>query len=275
MIRVGIRAHDFGRLPADELARRIAARGLCCVQLAVNKAIEGINLKPGDMTPGLGFAIGQAFARQGVQIAVLGCYINLSDPNPATRASLSAYFKDHLRYARDFGCSVVATETGSLNPDWSFHPRNKSEEAFTALVPVVADLVEEAERHGVIVGIEGVSSHVLNSPARVKRLLDEVKSSNLQIVFDPVNLLSIENCREQDRVVSESFELFGDRIAIIHAKDFSVEGSALKQVRTGQGNFNYPHFMRLLRERKPGISILLEEANEATAEECIRVINQA
>jgi L-ribulose-5-phosphate 3-epimerase len=280
MIRIGIRAHDFGKLPADELARRIAAKGLCCVQLAVNKAIAGMDLTPGrgDLNPGIAWEIGRAFARHNVQIAVLGCYINLSHPDPAARAPLVAYFKEHLRYARDFGCGIVATETGSLNADWSFHPDNRSEHAYRALVPVVADLVAEAEHHGAIFGIEGVTSHVLNSPQRIRRLLDDVKSNNLQVVFDPVNLLSLDNYRDQDRILQESFDLFGDRIAIIHAKDFAVEGNTMKQLRTGGGGigqFHYPPFLAWLQSHKPGISILLEEASEPTAEECVHYLRSA
>jgi sugar phosphate isomerase/epimerase len=179
---------------------------------------------------------------------------------------------------------MVATETGSLNADWSPHPGNGSEEAYGALVPVVAELVAEAERFGVIVGIEGVAHHVLNSPRRIKRLIDDVKSANLQIVFDPVNLLSRENYREQDRVMKESFELFGERIAVVHAKDFVAEGEGgLKQVRTGAGRggvsaeagLDYGVLMRWLRERKPGIAILLEEASEGTAEGCMNYLRRA
>ncbi len=272
--RIGIRAHDFGKLSAGELAQRIAAKNLSCVQLALNKAIEPLNLQPGrgDLTPGLAWQIGTAFAKHNVQIAVLGCYINLSHPDPAARAPLMAYFKEHLRCARDFGCAVVATETGSLNPDWSLHPDNKSESAYKALVPVVAELVAEAERFGVTVGIEGVTSHVLNSPQRIRRLLNDIQSNNLQIVFDPVNLLDISNYQQQDRIMQESFDLFGDRIAIIHAKDFSIEDGKLKQIRTGGGTtpgLNYPLLLQWLKQHKPGISILLEEASEATAADCI------
>jgi sugar phosphate isomerase/epimerase len=273
-MHIGIRAHDIGRLPATELAQRVAAKGLSCVQLAVNKAIAEINLVPGrgDLTPGLAWSIDRAFAAAQVQIAVLGCYINLSHPDPAARAPLMAYFKEHLRYARDFGCAIVGTETGSLNGDWSFHPDNQGEEAFKALVPRVAELVQEAERFGVIVGIEGVASHVLNSPARIRRLLDEVGSGNLQVIFDPVNLLSVQNHREQERVLKESFDLFGDRIAVVHAKDFIPEGGTLRQVRTGgggMGQLRYDILLPWLRQRKPGIAVLLEEASEGTAEECV------
>ena len=179
MLRIGARAHDFGKLPADELAGRIAAKGLCCVQLAVSKAIAGIDLKPGEMNAGLAFEVGRAFREKGVQIAVLGCYINLCHPAPAIRNVLRGVFHEHLRHARDFGCGLVATETGSLNADWSYHPENRSEGAFSLMVRSVAELVEEAEKWGVVVGIEGVVSHVLNSPARIRRLIEDIQSDHL------------------------------------------------------------------------------------------------
>jgi L-ribulose-5-phosphate 3-epimerase len=277
-MHIGIRAHDFGKLPAPALAQRIAAKGLFCVQLALNKAIDPLTLIPGrgDLTPGLAWSIGAAFAAANVQIAVLGCYINLGHPDAAARAPLMAWFKEHLRHARDFGCAIVGTETGSLNPDWSPHPDNRSEDAFKALIPRVAELVDEAERFGAIVGIEGVASHVLNSPARIRRLLDEVRSNNLQVIFDPVNLFDIGNYQQQDRIMQESFDLFGDRIAAIHAKDFAPADGKLQQLRTGAlglPGLNYPLLLRLL-EHKPGIAILLEEASEATAADCIAYLKR-
>jgi L-ribulose-5-phosphate 3-epimerase len=270
LLHIGIRAHDFGKLPAALLASRIAAQGLSCVQLALNKAIAGLNLVPGrgDLTPGLAWTIGRAFAQHNIQIAVLGCYINLSPPDASARAPLVAFFKEHLRHARDFGCGIVATESGSLNPDWSFHPANAGEEAFALLVPRVAELVEEAQRCGVIVGIEGAASHVLNSPQRIRRLLDAIRSQNLQVVFDPVNLLSPENYHDQDRILQESFDLFGDRIAILHAKDFTTDGPTLTQLpagANGQGQLHYPLLLSWLQQHKPGINILLEESSEHAA----------
>lgn len=269
MLHLGARAHDFGKLPPAELAARVAAQGLTCVQLALNKAIAGLDLQPGDLNPGLGFTVGQAFQRHGIQIAVLGCYINLLHPDPATRAMQLGFFKEHLRYARDFGCGLVATETGSFNADYSPHPANHGELALYLATAAIAALAREAEKWGVIVGIEGVASHAIYTPARMRRLLDSIASRHVQVVFDPVNLLSGGNYQEQDRILKESFDLFGDRIAIVHAKDFRPEAGALRQLRSGQGLFNYPLLLEWLRARKPGIAILLEENTPETIAESI------
>jgi L-ribulose-5-phosphate 3-epimerase len=152
-VRIGVRAHDFGILPAGELAAKIAAKQMVCAQLALGKAIAGFTLKPGILNPGLAFEIGEAFHNQGVQIAVLGCYVNPIHPDPTTRQSLLGLFKEHLRYARDFGNGLVALETGSVNADYSPHPKNHGETAFQQSVASIAELVAGAERFGVIVGI--------------------------------------------------------------------------------------------------------------------------
>lgn len=259
MFTLGIRAHDFGKLPVDELARKIASFRLNGIQLAIAKAIDGINSDTGAQSPGLAAHLRQSFAQHDIRVAVLGCYVNIVHPDLSERAQLMARFKEHLRFARDYGCSVVATETASLNADWSYHPDNGGEEAFTMAIRSIAELVEEAERFGVFATIEGVSTHVMNTPQRLKRMLDVIRSNNLQILFDPVNLLSLANYKEQDRLMKESFDLFGDRIVVIHAKDFTVENGVYRSVPAGQGQLNYPLLKDLVRQRKSHIDVILED----------------
>ena len=266
-IRIGVRAHDFGCLPARELAAKIAAQHLVCAQLALGKAIAGFNLKPGALNPGLAFEIGRAFQEHGVQIAVLGCYVNPIHPDPTTRKSLLGLFKEHLRYARDFGNGLVALETGSVNADYSPHPENHGEAAFQQSLASIAELVAEAEHFGVIVGIEAVTSHVVSTPQKMRRMLDSVASNNLQVVFDPVNLLSLENHHAQERVIGESLELFGDRIAVIHAKDFVAENGRFTSASAGLGALRHDLVMKFAVQEKPGISILLEDTSEQTVQD--------
>lgn len=271
-MRLGVRAHDFGKLPVDELAERIAGKGFSCVQLAPPKAIAGFDPDLGRLSPGFVCHVKEAFQRQHIQIAVLGCYINLADPDVQQRQRQLARFKEYLRYARDFGCSVVGTETGSLNSDFSFHPGNRSEEAFQTVLGSVRELVEEAERFGVCVGIEGVERYVISDPPRIRRLIDGIGLNNLQIIFDPVNLLSAENYQRQDAIIKESFELFGDRIAILHAKDFVVEGRSLRSVQAGLGMLHYGLLMDLIKTRKPGLNVLMEDTRPETVEDGVRFL---
>ena len=97
---------------------------------------------------------------------MLGCYVNPIHPDPATRRSLLGLFKEHLRYARDFGNGLVALETGSVNADYSPHPENHGEHAFQQSLASIAELAAEAEKFGVIVGIEAVASHVVSTPTK-------------------------------------------------------------------------------------------------------------
>ncbi len=269
---LGVRAHDFGRLPAGELARRIAAQGFSSVQLAPTKALAGFDRDEGRLSPGFACRVRQAFERQGLQIAVLGCYINLADPDAGRRGHQLARFKEYLRFAREFGCSVVGTETGSVNPDYSFHPQNRGEEAFQTVREAVKELVAEAERFGVVVGIEAVERYVVSDPGRMQRLLDEVGSQNLQVIFDPVNLLSAENHDRQDEVVTEALGRWGDRIAIVHAKDFVVSGGRIQSVVSGRGLLHHQWLVDFVRTRKPYINVLMEDTGPETVAEGVQFL---
>ena len=264
-LRIGVRAHDFGCAPAEELAALIAARGFCCVQLALNKAIAGLNLRAGELTAELARNIGRAFARQGVSIEVLGCYINPIHPDLKTRRALLDYFKDHLRFAREFGCGLVALESGSVDPNYLPHPANHGDEAFDAMLESLSELVAEAESCGVTVGLEAVTAHTVSSAQKMRRVLDMLGSKHLKVVFDPVNLLCAENAGEQACVIPGALELLGNDIAVIHAKDFALESGTLKTVPAGCGQLDYAPVLQFIRSRNPGLAILLEESGPESA----------
>jgi sugar phosphate isomerase/epimerase len=259
-MRLGIRAHDLGRFGAAELARRVARAGFTAVQLAPRKALVGWESQRADPV-GCGAAreVAAAFARHGVEIAVVGCYINSIHPDEQTRESLLEHFVDHLRLAREFGCGLVALESGSVNADYSPHPANHQPPAFAALLASLSRLVNAAERLGVCVGLEAVTTHPVATPQAMQRVLAAIPSPNLRVVFDPVNLLSAATAGEQGQIVAESLKLFGDRIAVVHAKDFVVDAGAMKVVPAGQGELDYAPIIEFVRARGGEVPVLLEE----------------
>lgn len=62
-----------------------------------------------------------------------------------------------------------------------------------------------------------------------RRVLKEVDSPNLQILFDPVNILDAENYT-RDALIAQMLDAVGEDIAAIHLKDFVIENNHLKSV---------------------------------------------
>lgn len=257
---IGIRAHDAGKMPVKELAKAIAEKGCDCVHLALQKALTDFDFSSGKLNPGMAKMIREAFLKEGVHISVLGCYINPVHPDVHVRRDSLEKFKEYIRFARDFGCGIVATETGSLNADGSYHMDNNSPKAFETLVESVEELVAEAEKFGVFVCLEGASVHTVSNCEMMKRVIDRVHSNNLQVLFDPANLLDAANIDRQRELMMEAFNLFGEKIVIVHAKDFILENGNKKSVPIGEGMMDYPFLIQMLSSRKPGIEILMEDS---------------
>jgi L-ribulose-5-phosphate 3-epimerase len=260
---IGIRAHDLEPLPLEKLVKEISGKGLSSVQLALAKSFgDQFQTGLGSLSPGLAHHIGSAFRNENLQIALLGCYINMIHPDSKERRKSLDRFKEHIRFARDFGCGIVGTETGNVNADIVYTEENFTEKPYQEVVESVRELVEEAEKHGVIVGIEGGINHPIHTPQRMKRLLDDINSNNLQVIFDPANYLTPENYLDQEQVFAEAFELFGDRMVILHAKDIVIEENWIKMVPVGTGLLNYDAVFSYIKKQKPFINILLESTKE-------------
>lgn len=250
----------------------IAAHHFNCVQLAPSKAFPDIEWRTGELTPAFAGQATKAFKACGVDIAVLGCYVNPIHPDRGVRRELLEIFKEHLRMARDFGCTVVALETGSMNADYSPHPDNHSEAAFQELVASISELVEAAEAIDVRVGVEAVTSHTVCSPSQMRKLLDIIASDHIRVIYDPVNYLDAGNWRCQERIFKEALDLYGDRIVAVHAKDFRLENDTLKAVALGQeGLLDVESALSSLLRQSPGIPVLLEEIDVQSAETSLRM----
>lgn len=118
-----------------------------------------------------------------------------------------------------------------------------------------------AQKLGVIVGIEAVHDHTLYCPEIMRRFLEDVDSPNVEVILDPVNLISAENHQNQDQVIEDAFRLYGDRISVIHVKDFVMKDGEPKFAFVGTGLLHFETLMRKVKEHKPYIAMLLENSN--------------
>ncbi|SDC00874.1 Sugar phosphate isomerase/epimerase [Terribacillus halophilus] len=268
-MNLGIRGHDFSTVTAETLAEQIKQKGLTAVQLALGKSFPHLQTDAGSLTPGLGATLRQTFEQHGITIAVLGCYINMIHPDPKKRRTSLDTFKEHLKWASDFGCRIVATETGNVREEIVYTEDNFHEEPFQQVVESVRELAIEAEKFGVCVGIEAGVNHPIHSADKLKRLLETIRSSNVTVIFDPVNLLTTATYTDQDKIITQAFELLADDISIIHAKDFTIQDGKLVTVPVGTGMLNYELLFSLIHKKKPYIQIILESTKEPHIEKSI------
>ena len=250
--------HDTKNLPLEERLIEVNKQGFSCVHLALSKVIRENSVAPEALTPGYAMYLKRLFSDKRLDIAVLGCYLNLANPDPDKLKEITEKYKAHIRFASLLGCGVVGTETGAPNAEYKYEPACHSEEALELFIRNLRPVVEYAEKMGVIFAIEPVWKHIVYNPARARRVLDEIGSPNLQIILDPVNLLDISNYEHQVEIVEEAVDLLGKDVAVVHIKDYVIKDGKLDSVAAGIGNMNYSAIMKFIKDRKPYIHTTLE-----------------
>ena len=278
-MQLGIRLHDIKKAPLEERLAIANEQGFACGHLALAKVSSEYPVNDGALTPGFALYLKKLFAKNELDVAVLGCYLNLANPNEESLAKIKRRYLTNIRFASLLGAGVVGTETGAVNEEYKFEERNHSDEALDIFIRNVRPVVEYAEKMGVILAIEPVAKHIVCNPKRARRVLDEIASPNLQIIFDPVNLLDHSNYQNREEIFAEAIDLLGEDIAMVHIKDFVVKDNELVSVAAGTGEMDYSQIIRFMKEKKPYIHATLENTvpeNAVAAREYIQNLwNQA
>ena len=270
-MQLGIRLHDVNAGLAPEYqtmearAETARAEGFSCVHLALSKVIKGVAFDNCALTEGLAMYTRRVFARSELDVAVLGCYLNLAHPDPEKLREIQSKYYGHLRAAAHMGAGVVGTETGAPNPEYKMDANTHTEEALEAFIRGLAPVVECAEPWGVSVAIEPVWKHIVYDADRAVQVLRAIASPNLRIILDPVNLLYAGNAEERDRIIGDAIDKLGEHVAVVHIKDFIRGEDDLRAVAAGTGEMDYTRILRFMKERKPYIQATLENTTNENA----------
>ncbi|MBO5266543.1 MAG: sugar phosphate isomerase/epimerase [Ruminiclostridium sp.] len=274
-MQLGIRVHDGEKLPLEELLPILKSRGFKCGHIALSKSIKEYSVSPSALTPGLAMYLRRLFSDNSLDIAVLGCYLNLANPDENELSAITEKYKAHIRFASHLGCGVVGTETGAPNREYKYEPACHSDEALEIFINNLRPVVKYAEQMGVVFAIEPVWKHIVYSPERARIVLDEINSPNLQIIFDPVNLLCYDNYNEREDIFERAIKLLGKDIAVVHIKDFIVKDNELVSVEAGGGEMDYRRIMEFVKKEKPFIHVTLENTSPENAEASRKLIQSA
>jgi sugar phosphate isomerase/epimerase len=195
-----------------------------------------------------------------VSVVGLAGYRNLVAPDLEARRTNVDFLARCLELAPGLGTSVVATQTGTRNPDgdWIDSPDNWRPEAWALVDDAVAELLPVAERSGAILALEGSVNHVLRTLGQVTGMLERFPSQHLQLVLDPYNYLSHHLLPRQAGVTKEFLERFEHRFVIAHLKDVDPGGADVATVEFGTGVFFQGPYLDFLATKRPDLALVLE-----------------
>ncbi len=252
-MNIGIRLHDTAPGTLEERLRFAADQGFSCAHLALSKAVSGFTMAGApEALSRDAFAeeVRDTFARTGMECAVLGCYLNLADPDEESRKKTQEIYRAHLRFAPKCGAGVVGTETPA-NPASPFAKNpGKSEEAYQLLLSSLLPVIRCAEENGTVLAVEPVWSHIISTPAQAQRLLEDVHSDALRIILDAVNLISPADTERAEEIVQDAIRRLGDRVSVLHMKDFKLQDGRVEAMACGTGDMKYETLLRFAKERK-------------------------
>ena len=260
--QIGLRLHDAAPGTLAERAAAAKAQGFTCCHLALSKTMGKQYMEVPALTAGLARQVLNDL--QGLDTAVLGCYLNLATPDmDEYRTAVSKYIA-HLRFSRWMNAALVGTETGD--------PNKASLDLF---IRRLAPVVEAAEKLGAIIAIEPVFKHIVCDGRRARQVLDAFHSPNLGIILDPVNLLHESNLADADRIIGEAVDLLQDDVLVVHMKDYVLkDDGTMKAVAAGTGRMDYAVIGKFISEKKPSVQITLENTMPDNAEQARRFVEE-
>jgi sugar phosphate isomerase/epimerase len=193
--------HTYGH---EESLAGIAEAGYRHVELsAVPGWTEHVDL---DADPG---EVRRLLDHYGLQPASLSAHSDLTTPD-GLEHGLKA-----IRWAADFGIPIVNTAVGG------HQSADENEAAFLGNVSALAD---EAERAGIVVGLE-IHGDIMASGAVTLPLLEKIGRDAIKINYDTANVEFYSG----DRAVDDLPKIVGD---VVHCH--------LKDTTGGKGNWDFP-----------------------------------
>ena len=96
----------------------------------------------------------------------------------------------------------------------------------------------------------------------MKRLVDDLNSPNVRVIFDPVNYINTDNYEKQDEIICTHFDLLGEKTKLLHLKDFKLVDGKVTYEYPCDGMLNKDLIWEKLKQYNPEIAVILEEVKE-------------
>ena len=221
-MRLGIFAKTYDRPDVASCLQAVADAGIPATQF--NLSVAGLPTIPDAPVPDAVIHQIRAAAGQAeVALAAISGTFNAAHPDPVHRQTYLDRFPHLGAAARDLEIDIITLSSGSRDPDdmWRWHPDNTDPQAWADSRTTLQALAALAEDHGLTLAAEPEHSNVVATAEQAIRMLDQVGSPALKIVYDAANLLDPDNydTAAAADAITRDIAALGRHIALAHAKE--------------------------------------------------------
>ena len=194
---------------------------------------------------------------------------DLVSPDRAERGEGIRAMQKMCAVTRWLGAGNLYVRPGSLNPrgSWYPHPANFRPETFDTLVESLRQVCSASESEGVILAVEGHVLSILDTPERIRELIEDVGSDTLRFNMDPVNFVgSLRQAYDTTSLLDNLFDVLGRYTVCGHAKDFRVEDRLVLHVEEaviGEGLLDHAAYLERFERYCPEGYVQIEHLPES------------
>lgn len=273
MIRnYGMRAHDLGKLTCEEINEALNQYQLTGIHFAPVKSLKDVH----DDQAFLNRAseVYDFFETAQKTIFVLGYYVNHVHPDEKVRSLRMKTAKAYIESLSGRNGAALAMESFTLNSDNSPHFEDHTAIGYNAFLKRLVELVAYGETHNVDIVVEPAQHHILHDIHTTEKLIREIGSDRLKLIFDPVNMMTEELGMNQEAFFEQFIERFESRIHLIHLKDYAYVKGKKMFLSAGEGKLAYNVLHRLLSESNTPFDISLEGADITVLSKAVKFMKR-
>lgn len=204
--------------------------------------------------------VGESFADRGIGIHEVAAYTSLIHEDAKTRRENIDSVKRRIEQASIVGALCVATVGGSA-AGWAPHPQTQTKTSWELLLEATREILEMTPEN-VTFCLESWPPTVLPDLDSLSRVMEEVGSQRLGILFDPANLVTPETYFTTGEIIDEAFDRLGERFVAVHCKDvyWLMEGmqTGLGETVPGRGVLDYETFLGRVASAGRALPLIIE-----------------
>ena len=216
----------------------------------------------------------EAYAAQarteGLQLAEVGVWRNMLDPDAEKREKAVQYAIGQLELADRIGAACCVNILGARGGRWDgAYKENFDSETWQTGVAVIRRIIDAVQPRNTYFTIESMPWMYPTGPDEYLHLLEDVDRDRFAVHLDVFNWITSARryfCNED--FVDECFEKLGPYVRSCHLKDVRLEEAYtlhLTETSPGNGGINLRHLIRAAARYNPDMPFVIEHLDSDEA----------